>query len=166
MPLQTLSPRLTFAAIFAVCVALMSFGLVLQQVQHLEPCPMCIMQRIAFITCGMLALIAALHNPRGFGVRAYAFLVGASSLTGASIAARQSWLQHFPPKIVDCGPDLEYMLDSFPLAQALPLIFRGTGDCSKVQWTFLGLSIAEWSLLWFVAIAAVAVYLLLFRRKA
>ena len=165
MLLDRLSPRLVFAAVFLVCAALMGFGLVLQHVQNLEPCPMCIMQRVAFIVCGAVALIAALHHPQGVGVRVYGLLMAATALAGASVAARQSWLQHFPPKIVDCGPDLEFMLDSFPLVQALPLIFRGTGDCSKVQWTFLGLSIAEWSLVWFVAIAVVGIYLLLTKPR-
>jgi disulfide bond formation protein DsbB len=164
MSLEKLSSRLVFAAVFLTCLALMGFGIVLQEVQGLEPCPMCIMQRMAFIVCGFVALGAVLHNPKGMGVRIYGLLVAATAITGASIAARQSWLQHYPPQIVDCGPDLEFMLDSFPLVQALPLIFRGTGDCAKVQWTFLGLSIAEWSLLWFAAIAAAGIYLLLRRR--
>ncbi len=165
MSLDKLSPRLVFAAVFLICLALMGFGLVLQEVQHLEPCPMCIMQRVAFIACGLIALAAAIHNPVGIGIRLYGLLVAATAIAGASVAARQSWLQHHPPKIVDCGPDLEFMLDSFSLVQALPLIFRGTGDCSKVQWTFLGLSIAEWSLLWFTAIAVAGIYLLLRRKR-
>jgi disulfide bond formation protein DsbB len=161
MLLDKLSPRLVFAAIFLACLGLMGFGIVLQEVQGLEPCPMCIMQRVAFIVCGLIALAAAIHNPGVMGSRIYGVLVAAAAIAGGSVAARQSWLQHNPPKIVDCGPDLEFMLDSFPLVQALPLIFRGTGDCSKVQWTFLGLSIAEWSLLWFTAIAVLGIYLLL-----
>lgn len=166
MSLDKLSPRLVFAAVFLTCLALMGFGLVLQEVQGLEPCPMCIMQRVAFIACGLIALAAAIHNPVGIGIRLYGLLVAATAISGASVAARQSWLQHNPPKIVDCGPDLEFMLDSFSLVQALPLIFRGTGDCSKVQWTFLGLSIAEWSLLWFAAIGVLGIYLLLRRQRA
>ena len=164
MLLDKFSPRLVFATIFLACLGLMGFGLVLQEVQGLEPCPMCIMQRVAFIVCGFIALAAAIHNPAVMGSRIYGLLVAAAAIAGGSVAARQSWLQHNPPKIVDCGPDLEFMLDSFPLVQALPLIFRGTGDCSKVQWTFLGLSIAEWSLLWFALIALTGLFLLARKR--
>jgi disulfide bond formation protein DsbB len=158
-------PRLLFLLIFLACAALMGFGLVLQYVKNLEPCPMCIMQRYAFILCGLIALAAALQNPGALGTRIYGLLVGLSAIAGGAVAARQSWIQHFPPKIADCGPDLEFMLDSFPLAQALPLIFKGTGDCAKVQWTFLGLSIPEWALVCFAAILIASLYVLL-RRAA
>ena len=155
------SPRSLFLAVFLACAGLIGFGLFLQHVLHLEPCPMCIIQRYAFVLCGLIALVAGLHDPAGPGRRIYAVLLGATALAGASVAVRQSWIQHFPPKVVDCGPDLEFMLDSFPLAQALPMIFHGTGDCSKVEWSFLGLSIAEWALVWFALIAGVAIVLLL-----
>jgi disulfide bond formation protein DsbB len=158
-------PRLAFAAVFALCAGLLGFGMFLQLGLGLEPCPMCIMQRYAFVACGLIAGIAALHGPAGAGRRVYAAAIALTAVAGGSVAARQSWLQHFPPKAVDCGPDLEFMLDSFPLAQALPLIFRGTGDCSKVQWSFLGLSIAEWSLIWFVLIALAGIRLSLARPR-
>jgi protein dithiol:quinone oxidoreductase len=164
-----LSPRVLFLSVFLVCAGLIGFGLILQHMQHLEPCPMCILQRYAFVLCGTIALAAALHHPDAVGRRIYAVLIGVAALAGAAIAARQSWIQHFPPKVADCGPDLEFMLDSFPLAQALPMIFRGTGDCSKVEWSFLSLSIAEWALVWFALIVAAAVYLLVTKggvRKA
>ena len=81
------------------------------------------------------------------------------------VAARQSWLQHNPPRVVDCGPDLAYMLDAFPLAQVLPKVFKGEGDCAKVGWKFLGLSIPEWTLVWFVIFAAVAIWAALAQRR-
>lgn len=157
-------PRYLFLAMFLGCVGLMSFGLVLQEVKDLEPCPMCIIQRYAFILCGLIALAAALHNPGLTGRRIYAALIGISALGGGAVAARQSWIQHFPPAVADCGPDLEFMLDSFPLTQALPMVFRGTGDCSKVQWTFIGLSIPEWAIVCFIAIIIVSAYLMLRRQ--
>jgi disulfide bond formation protein DsbB len=147
------TPRVAFAALFALCAALLGFGMFLQLSLGLEPCPMCIMQRYALVVCGLIAAVAALHGPTGTGRRIYTFAIALAALAGGGVAARQSWLQHFPPKVVDCGPDLEFMLDSFPLTQALPLLFRGTGDCAKVQWSLLGLSIAEWSLVWFILIA-------------
>ena len=150
------SPRIGFAAIFAICAGLIGFGLWLQQAMGLEPCPMCIMQRYAFVTAGLVALIGALHAPSGWGKRLYSLLILLAAVGGASVAIRQSWLQHNPPKVTECGADLGFMLDSFPLADALPMIFRGAGDCSAVQWTFVGLSIAEWALVWFAIIGILA----------
>ena len=154
-----LTPRGAFAAIFAVCAGLIVFGLWLQQAKGLEPCPMCIMQRYAFVLAGLVALAGALHGPQGWGRRLYGLLVLATVVAGGGVAVRQSWLQHNPPKVSECGADLDFMIDSFPLADALPMIFRGAGDCSLVDWTFLGLSIANWSFLCFAVIllAALAV---------
>lgn len=150
------SPRHGFAAIFLICAGLVGFGLWLQQSKGLEPCPLCIMQRLAFVAAGLVALIGALHAPRGWGRRIYSLLVLLAAFAGGGVAVRQSWLQHNPPKVAECGADLDFMLDSFPLADALPMIFRGAGDCSEVQWTFLGMSIPEWALVWFALIAALA----------
>ncbi|WP_417070083.1 disulfide bond formation protein B [Niveibacterium terrae] len=152
------SDRLRFAAVALLSFALISGGLILQKIEHIDPCPMCIMQRYAFVIAGILALIAALHNR---GSKIYATLLGLTSLVGLGIAARQSWLQWFPPKLAECGPDLDYMLNSFPLGRALPMIFQGSGDCSIVDWTFLGLSIANYSALAFTAVTVVAVSILL-----
>ena len=105
------------------------------------------------------------ESPGRSGERVYAALIGASSLTGGGIAARQSWMQIDPPLIPECGPGLEFMLESFPLAQALPMIFRGAGDCTVVEWTFLGLSIANWSLVSFTATVLFAGWMLLRRGR-
>jgi disulfide bond formation protein DsbB len=152
-----LRPRVIFLAIFLACVGLMGFGLYLQHVEKLEPCPLCIFQRYAFVVTGAIALIAAIHGPRKIGTWIYSMLVVLSSGTGAVIAGRQSWLQRNPPNILECGPDLAYMLDSLPLAQVLPKVFKGEGDCAKVSWKFLGLSIPEWALGWFVLFIIAAV---------
>lgn len=164
MPAFKIAPRVVFAAAFLACAGLLGFGLVLQHMEHLEPCPMCIIQRYAFVLCGLIALVASLHNAQGVGRRIYAALLGMAAIGGGGVALRQSWIQHFPPKFADCGPDLSFMIDSFPLAQALPMIFRGTGDCSKVTWSLLGLSIAEWALLWF-AVITVAAFGIVFARR-
>ena len=152
-------PRVVFAAIFLVTLGLLAYGLWLQHAEHLEPCPMCILQRYAFAVVGVIGLIAVLHNPKSVGVRVYAGLTVLVALAGGGVAARQTWLQHNPPKIADCGPGLEFMVESFPLSEALPMIFRGSGDCSKVDWIFLGMSIAEWALACFVGLVIVGLVL-------
>lgn len=165
MAISTQSLRRTvFAAVFLACAGLIGFGLVLQHYTALEPCPMCVMQRYAFVVCGIVALLAAVHNPAGFGAKVYGALLALLAVAGGSIAARQSWMQFYPPEIADCGPDLEFMLDSFPLAQALPMIFQGAGDCSKVQWSFLGLSIPNWAFLWFAGMVLAGLYVVFSRR--
>jgi protein dithiol:quinone oxidoreductase len=159
-----MSARLAFALVFAVCAALMGFGLYLQHVQNLEPCPLCILQRYAFVLTGIIALVAAVHAPGRKGRAIYGVFVALAAASGGAVAARQVWLQHNPPLALDCGPDLGYMLDSFPLSQVLPKIFKGEGDCAKVVWQFLGLSIPEWALLWFVALVAAGLCLMLAPR--
>ena len=153
---MTRHPRWIFAGAFLACACLVGFGLYLQHAKGLEPCPMCILQRYAFVAIAAIALLAALHGPGIAGRRIYAGLLALASLAGGSIATRHVWLEHNPPDIYDCGADFGYMLDSFPLADLLPMIFRGTGDCTKVPWRFLGMSIAEWALVWFAIFLAVA----------
>jgi disulfide bond formation protein DsbB len=149
--------RLPFALLFVVSASLLAFGLYLQYSGGLEPCPMCILQRYAFTAVIFIALAGAVHGPRGRLARAvYGVLLLAASLAGGAIAAWQSWIQRFPPDLSECGPSLEYMLESFPLSSSLPMIFRGAGECSRVDWTFLGLSIANWSLVCFTLIALAA----------
>ncbi len=164
--IRRLPARTLYLGLFAICAGLLGFGLYLQHVVGLEPCPMCIMQRYAFVLVAVLALVAGLHGPGRAGNTVYAALIGLSALTGAGIAARQSWMQLNPPAFPECGPGLEFMLESFPLAQSLPMIFRGAGDCSVIDWTFLGLSIANWSLLCFAAVIVFAGWMMLRRPPA
>ncbi|HEX4986681.1 MAG TPA: disulfide bond formation protein B [Burkholderiales bacterium] len=154
------TPRIVFAATFLACAGLIAYALYLQHALGLEPCPMCILQRYAFILVGLVALAAAIHDPAAVGRRIYAALVALLAAIGAGVAIRHVWLEHNPPKIFDCGADVGYVLESFPLTEALPMIFRGTGDCTKVSWRFLGLSIAEWSLVCFSAIFVAAIFVL------
>jgi len=152
-----LTPRRVFTGVFLACAALIGFGLYLQHVQTLEPCPMCILQRYAFIGIGLVALLGALHGPAAAGTALYSGLMALFAVAGGAVAAWHSWLQRFPPKVPSCGADLWYLLDTFPLSRALPAIFQGTGECSEVQWRFLGLSIPEWALVWFLLFAVLAV---------
>ena len=149
--------RMIYLAIFLVCAGLIGFALYLQHSLGLEPCPMCILQRYAFIVVGVIALAAAIHNPALLGRRIYGGLLVVVAASGGGVAIRHVYLEHYPPKIFDCGADFGFMLESFPLTQALPMIFRGTGDCTKVPWRFLGLSIAEWSLICFALLIAAAI---------
>jgi protein dithiol:quinone oxidoreductase len=145
-------PRLVLALIAAVSVALLAFGMYLQLVVGLEPCPMCIVQRYALILVALVAGIAACFKGRGWMVGG-AIGMGAFAAFGAFTAARQSWLQWNPPEILSCGRDFFGMIESFPLRRAIPMIFRG-------------LTIANWSFLWFAAFTLLAVWLLLARRPA
>lgn len=149
------SPRRVWLCISLACVAMLAFGMYLQHVVGLEPCPMCIVQRYAMILMVLVALLGSLVSGRG-----PTLLVGGGLVLlaegGAYVAARQSWLQWNPPEAVSCGRDFYGMIETFPLNQAIPMIFKGSGDCSKVDWTFLGGSIANWSFLVFLVLGTVA----------
>ena len=155
-------PRRLLAFIALACIALLAFGLYLQHAVGLEPCPMCIVQRYLFILVALAAGIGAALPASA--TRWVGGLMALLSFTGASVAARQSWLQWFPPEIATCGRDLFGMIESFPLKRVIPMVFRGSGDCSAVDWTFLGLSIANWSFLNFVLVGVIGLALLLRRR--
>jgi len=154
---MNLTPRQIYLGIFVACAGLIGFGLFLQHARGLEPCPMCILQRYAFVLTGAIALVAALHNPQRTGRWVYSVLMLLAAGFGGGVAIRHVYLEHNPPQIFDCGADLGFLMESFPLAEALPMIFRGTGDCSQVLWRFLGLSIAEWALVWFAVFIVAAI---------
>jgi disulfide bond formation protein DsbB len=158
--------RLFFAAVFVACAALLGIALYLQEEVGLEPCPMCILQRYAFTAIGLVALVAAIHGPRGAALKAYAALLVLLSIAGGGVAMRQSYIQHYPPVTSSCGTDLEFLVNTFPISQALPKIFAGTGDCAAVHWRLLGLSIAEWALIWFTLFVVAGVWFALRRARA
>lgn len=149
------NPRRVWLGIALTCLGLLSFGMYLQHVVGLEPCPMCIVQRYAMVLMALLALLGSF-----VGARVGTLMVGGGLVLlaegGAYVAARQSWLQWNPPEAVSCGRDFYGMIETFPLKQAIPMIFKGSGDCAKVDWTFLGGSIANWSFVAFVVIGTVA----------
>jgi protein dithiol:quinone oxidoreductase len=153
------APRRVLAAVAIVCVLLLAFGLVLQHVVGLEPCPMCIVQRYAMVLIAIVAAIAAAFRSRGAHIAGAGLMVLLAGF-GAFVAARQSWLQWNPPEVASCGRDFYGMIETFPLQRAIPMIFRGSGDCTKIDWTFLGGSIANWSFVWFVFFGAVGVLLI------
>ena len=160
-----LPARVLYLALFLVAAGLLSFGLYLQHVMGLEPCPMCIVQRYALVLVALVAGLAAFLPGRKAALGASGLVVLIAGF-GAFVAARQSFLQWNPPEIVTCGRDFYGMIETFPLKRAIPMIFKGSGDCSAIDWTFLGLSIANWSFLCFSAIALLALVLLVRPRSA
>ena len=146
--------RQIFGLIALSAVGMLAFGLYLQHVEGLNPCPMCIVQRYALIGVAVLAL-AGWPVKRMVGFMAIGGLVSLVSGFGAFVAARQSWLQWYPPEIVTCGRDFYGMVENFPINRVVPMIFKGSGDCTQIDWTFLGGSIANWSFICFVGYALV-----------
>lgn len=161
---MTRCPRRILLALALSCAGLLAFGLYLQHTVGLEPCPMCIMQRYTLVGVGVLALIAAATRHAGWR-QLWMVLAVLKAGFGAFVAGRQSWLQWNPPPVSTCGRDFYSLVESFPLQQALPLMFKGSGDCTAVDWTFLGGSIANWSFLWFDFFALVLLVMLWGQRR-
>src|SRR5256885_9261080 len=143
-----------------ICALLLGFGYFLQHVRGLEPCPLCLAQRGFFYAVMAVFIVAALHAPKRAGAVVYGVLAALFACGGLATASRQVWLQHLPPdQVPQCGPDLMFMLENFPLAQALKKLVAGSGECAAVDWTFLGLSIAQWALACFVVLRCHAPWL-------
>lgn len=137
----------------------MAYALYNQYVEFLDPCPLCIFQRVAFIWMGVFALLAALHNPAGWGRKLYAWLIVLGAAFGAAVAGRHIWLQSLPPgEVPECGPGLNYMLDNFPLTDVLSTVLNGSGSCAEVSWTFMGMSMPMWTLVWYVGLGVLALW--------
>ncbi|MDH3305645.1 MAG: disulfide bond formation protein B [Gammaproteobacteria bacterium] len=137
--------RLLNFAGFLVCVSMMGFALYAQYGLMLEPCPLCVFQRIATILLGLVFLIAALHNPGKLGSRIYAVLIALAAGDGVAIASRHVYLQNLPAdRVPACGPGFEYIMENFALFDALDLIFQGSGECAEVVWRLFGLSMPTW----------------------
>jgi disulfide bond formation protein DsbB len=149
------SARACFLLAFLFCAGLLASALYFQFAGGLEPCPLCISQRIMVLAVALVLLAAVLHSPGKLGMRVYAILGALTALGGASISGRHVWLQHLPPdQVPACGPGLEYMFKNFPLSDTLRAMVSGTGDCAKVDWTLLGLSMPAWVLICFLGLAA------------
>jgi disulfide bond formation protein DsbB len=148
--------RLLNFAGFAACVALLAYALYAQFQLGLEPCPLCIFQRIAIAALGVVFLLAALQNPSGWGVRVYAVLIAVAALAAIGVAARHVYVQHYPPE-VSCGAPLAFMLKVTPLTDVIRKVLTGTGECSEVTWRFLGLAMPAWVLISAVVLGAFGV---------
>ena len=154
--------RLRLALGTLVCALLLGYAYYLQYFQGLEPCPLCQVQRAFYYLTGLAFLAAALH---GRFVPAYMSLAALFALGGAAVAGRHVWLQHLPAdQVPQCGPDLAFMLKNLPLSRTVEKLFTGAGQCAVVDWSFLGLSIAEWSLGWFAAFVLYGLWLAASRK--
>ncbi len=164
--MNRLSFRSAYLLGFVVCAALIGFALYSQFQWGLQPCPLCIFQRIAFAALGIVFLIGALHAPKAAGGRrTYGLLAFVAAAVGIGIAGRHVWLTHLPPdQVPHCGPPLEFMMETNALTDVIRKVLTGSGECAKVDWTFLGLSMPAWSLTWFVLLAIWALWAALRRR--
>lgn len=164
-PTRFLSRRMIYLIGFLACASLISFALYLQHKLGEDPCALCIFQRVAVIALGVVFLIAGLHNPQALGNRVYALFALIVTLIGGGIAARHVWLQHLPKdQVPECGPGLSYLVETQPWLQVFKNVLQGSGECAEVGWTFLRLSIPEWTLICFVLFAIVAIFQLRNRR--
>lgn len=151
-------------ALMGVLVSAIVMAVVVLVFQHgmgLEPCPLCILQRICLISAGIVALLAMIHNPADWGRRVYAILAMIPTVAGIAVAGRQVWLQNLPKDLVpECGPGYDFIMETFPFLDALKMIFHGSGECAEVQWQ-LGLTMPGWSLVVFAGMLLVQLYLLI-----
>lgn len=144
---------------FGCCLGLMAYALYAEHVLLLTPCPLCILQRLAVISLGIVFLVAAMHGAGGTGRYIYAALIALATSAGAGVAGWHVWLQNLPvDQVPTCGPGLDYMLESFPLSDVLKMIFSGSGECASVDWQLLGLSMPAWVLIAIVTVGGFGVW--------
>lgn len=143
--------------IVAISIVAMISALYFEHIVGLAPCPLCITQRVFIILAGVLALLAFIHNPKTWGLRVYSVLTIVAAASGGFFSGRQLWLQSLPKdQVPACGPSLDYIMDNFPIFDALQVLMRGDGNCAEVSWRLLGFSMPAWVLLIFVVVAVLA----------
>ncbi len=151
--------RSQFLLGFMACAGLLGYALYVQFQLQILPCPFCIFQRIAFAALGLVFLTGALHAPRGAGSRrAWSLLALAASVVGMGYSGRHAWVQLYPPEMPNCGPGLNFMVESQSWLGAARQVLMANGDCSAIDWKFLGLSMPMWCLLWFIGLALWALH--------
>ena len=152
--------RVAFLLGFVVCASLLGWAYYLQYVEGLDPCPLCIFQRVVVLVIALIFLVGTFHEPGRVGAWIYALLLLVAAGIGAALAGRQVWLQSLPKdQVPACGMGLSYMLDTMPFLDTIRRVLEGSGECAEKAWVFLGLSIAGWTLAFFVAIAFVGIAL-------
>lgn len=153
--------RLGFLLGFIAGFGLVALAIFIQTQNNLEPCPLCISQRIVYMVFGIIALVAGLHNPKTWLRKAYAGLMLLTTFVGMGVAARHIWIQANPDKVMaECGAGFDYIFQTFPFKKALDLVFKGTGECSTVDWTLFGMTIPQLSMVFYVALAMYSLMLL------
>jgi protein dithiol:quinone oxidoreductase len=146
------------AAGFLICAGLLAYALYAQFKLGLDPCPLCIFQRIGIAALGVVFLLAALHHPRRWGASVYAVLIAVAALATVAVAGRQLYIQHLPPgAIPSCGAPLSMMMKFMPLTAVIRKVLTGSGECGIVNWKFLGLAMPAWVLIWAVLLGAAGV---------
>jgi disulfide bond formation protein DsbB len=161
-----MTPRQANALGFAACAVMLAYAYYAQFVLHLEPCPLCIFQRLGIFALGVVLGLAALQDPVGWGRKAYAALVALAALATVGVAARHLYIQSLPPGSVPaCGASLDFMLKVFPLTDVLVKVLTGSGECAKITWRFLGLSMPVWVLIAALALGAWGLWANLRRRR-
>ena len=147
---KIVQPRTWFLFVAVACASLLGWALYKQHVDFVDPCPLCVLQRIAFLWAGLVGLVAAAHGPGRAGQWIYGILLSIGAAAGMALAGRHVWLQNLPAdQVPDCGMGLNYMLETMPVLDALREVLYGAGECAEVMWTFLGISIPGWALIWF-----------------
>ena len=158
--LQNISNRWLYLAGALFASGLMGFALYLQYIEHQDPCPLCMVQRVFFIVILAVFALAALHGPKRAGERVYAVFISLIALGGAAVALRHIWIQNLPKdQVPACGPGLDYMLNTFPMADVIKELLHGSGECAEKSWTFLTLGIPEWSLLCYLGLGIWSVFI-------
>jgi len=157
--LNKITPGIWNIFVVLCCASLLGFALYNQYVDYLDPCPLCIIQRVVFFCMGAIALLAAIHNPGRTGQQIYAWLLVASATFGGFIAGRHIWLQSLPAdEVPECGPGLNYMLENFPLTEVLSSVLTGSGSCAEVIWSFMGMSMPMWTFGWYTGLGMMTLW--------
>lgn len=159
------APRTLYISGFLLCTGLIATALYFQHVLGMEPCPLCIFQRIGVMLLGVIFLLAAIINPGRRSQRLFGLLILVAAVAGGGVSSRHVWLQSLPEDLVPaCGPGLEFMFDVFPVDEALSMVFQGSGECAEVSWRFLGLSMPGWMLIIFSGFALFGLWQLISPR--
>jgi disulfide bond formation protein DsbB len=150
---------------FLCCAGLLGYAWYVQGVLRVEPCPLCIFQRIGVAAMGVLFLMAWLHAPRSWGARIYGTLIALAALITMAVAGRHVWIQHLPEGAVPaCGAGLKFLLEEFPLAEVVRKVLTGSGECHQVNWSFLSLAMPTWVLIVAAALGVFGLYANLSKR--